>query len=153
MSPIAAVRPDDWNLPLLVHVLGALLLVAGLAMCASGLAAGRGDARLLRLGYWSLVVVAVPGWAAMRVGAEWIARTEGWDEVPESVEPTWLTIGGIVADVGAPVLLLAVVLGGVGLRRLRTGAGSGLLRATLALSVVLLLADLVAAWAMSGKPA
>ena len=26
----AAIRPDDWDLPLFLHVLGAMLLVAGL---------------------------------------------------------------------------------------------------------------------------
>jgi hypothetical protein len=37
--------------------------------------------------------------------------------------------------------------------RLRQGKGSGLLRATLVLSLVLLAAYVVAAWAMAGKPA
>ena len=30
MSVLAAIRPDDWNFPLLLHVLGAMLLVGGL---------------------------------------------------------------------------------------------------------------------------
>ena len=29
MSVLAAIRPDDWNFPLLLHVLGAMLLVGG----------------------------------------------------------------------------------------------------------------------------
>jgi hypothetical protein len=37
-------------------------------------------------------------------------------------------------------------------RRLSTGKGSGLLKATLILSVVLLAAYIVAVWAMAGKP-
>ena len=27
MSLLAAIRPDDWNIPLFVHVLGAMVLV------------------------------------------------------------------------------------------------------------------------------
>ena len=30
MSTIAAIRPDEWNLPLLVHVTGAMVLVGAL---------------------------------------------------------------------------------------------------------------------------
>ena len=30
MTTIAAIRPDEWNFPLLLHVLGAMLLVGGL---------------------------------------------------------------------------------------------------------------------------
>jgi hypothetical protein len=36
--------------------------------------------------------------------------------------------------------------------RLREGKGSGLLKVTLALSLVLLVAYVVAVWAMAGKP-
>ena len=29
MSVLAAIRPDSWNFPLLLHVLGAMILVGG----------------------------------------------------------------------------------------------------------------------------
>jgi hypothetical protein len=152
MSVIAAVRPDDWNFPLFVHVLGAMILVGGLVSSTSALAVARGDARLLRLGYWSLLALSVPGWVVMRIGAQWIASEEGLDDLPEDVEPRWLSLGGFIADVGGVVLLLTAVVGGIGVYRLRSGKGSGLLKVTLALALVLLVAYLVAVWAMAGKP-
>jgi hypothetical protein len=69
MSMLAAIRPDSWNFPLFVHVLGAMILVGGLVAGASALAFARGDAKLLRLGFWSLMLVSFPGWVVMRLGA------------------------------------------------------------------------------------
>jgi hypothetical protein len=130
-----------------------MVLVGGLLAGASALAYARGNVRFLRLGYWSLLAVALPGWVVMRVGAEWIYRKEHWDDVPRSAEPTWLTIGGITADIGGAIFLVSLVAGGIGVYRLREGKGAGLLKATLALSLLLLAGYVVAIWAMSGKPA
>jgi hypothetical protein len=152
MSVLATIRPDSWNLALLLHVLGAMILVGGLLTSASALGYARGDPRLLRLGYWSLVVVSLPGWLLMRFGGEWISSKEGWDDVPEGAEPRWLSIGAFVADVGGLILVIALIAGGVGVYRLRGGKSSSLLKATLLLSLVLLSAYLVAVWAMAGKP-
>jgi hypothetical protein len=151
MSILAAVRPDSWNFPLFVHVLGAMILVGGLLAGASSLAVARGEARFLRLGYWSLLAVSLPGWILMRAGAEWIASREGWTKsgVPS---PTWLDIGAVLADLGGLVLLVSLVVGGIGVYRLREGKGSGLLKATLVLAILLLGAYVVAVWAMAGKP-
>jgi hypothetical protein len=150
---LAAVRPDSWNFPLFLHVLGAMVLVGGLVTSTSALAFAKGDAKLLRIGYWSLLAVSLPGWVLMRIGAEWIASKEGLDDLPDELVPDWLDIGLIVADAGALVLLIALVVGGIGVYRMREGKGAGLLRVTLALSLVLLAAYVVAVWAMAGKPA
>ena len=151
MSVLALVRTDNLNFPLFVHVLGAMILIGGLLAGAASLGFARGEARFLRLGYWSLLAVSLPGWLIMRAGAEWIASREGWTKkgVPT---PTWLDIGSLIADAGGLILLVSLIVGGVGVRRLRSGAGTGLLRATLILSVVLLAAYVVAVWAMAGKP-
>ncbi len=153
MSTLAAVRPDSWNFPLFVHIVGVVLLVGGLVTAAAVLGYARSDTRLLRLGYWTLLAVALPGYLVMRVGAEWIYSKEGWDDLPEGVdEPAWLIIGYIVADLGALLLLASLIIGGIGVYRLRDGKGSGLLKTTLVLSIVLIAAGLVAVWAMAGKP-
>jgi hypothetical protein len=149
---LAAVRPDSWNFPLFVHVFGAMVLVGGLVTSTSALAFAKGDAKLLRLGYWSLLAVSLPGYVIMRIGAEWIASKEGLDDLPDEQVPDWLGIGYLVADAGAPVLLLALVVGGIGVYRMRQGKGAGLLKVTLVLSLVLLAAYVVAVWAMAGKP-
>jgi hypothetical protein len=150
MSVLAAIRPDEWNFPLFVHVLGAMILVGGLLAGAGTLAFARGETSLLRLGYWSLLAVSLPGWVLMRIGAAWIYSEENWDDVQD--EPGWLSTGGFIGDVGGLVLLLSLIVGGVGVYRLREGRGSGLLRVTLVLSLVLLAAYVVAVWTMTGKP-
>jgi len=149
LSMLAAMRPDSWNFPLLVHVFGAMVLVGGLLTATSALAFAKGDVRLLRLGYWSLLAVSLPGYVVMRIGAQWVA-SKGWDKVDPA--PTWLDIGYIVADAGALLMLIALVVGGIGMRRLRQGKGQGLLQAALVIAIVILAAALVAVWAMAGKP-
>ena len=148
---LALIRPDSWNFPLFLHVLGAMVLVGGLLAGASSLAFARGDVRFLRLGYWSLLAVSLPGWVLMRAGGEWIASREGWTNKGVK-DPTWLGIGFLLADLGGLILLLSLALGGFGVYRMREGKGAGLLKATLLLSLVLLGAYVVAVWAMAGKP-
>ena len=153
MSTLLAVsRPTEWNFPLFVHVLGAMILVGGLLTGASTLAFARGDARFLRLGYWTLLTVALPGYVIMRIGAQWIYSKEGWDDLPDAAIPSWIDIGYIVADAGALLVLIALILGGIGVRRLRDGKGTGLLKAAMVIAWIVLAAALVAVWAMSGKP-
>lgn len=146
MSTFAAIRPDSWNFPLFVHIVGAVLFAGGLLSCTAILGLARGDARLLRFGYWTLLAVALPGYIILRVGAEWVLSKEGLGE------PTWLDIGYIIADLAALLLLISLIAGGVGVYRMRDGKGTRLLQTTLALSVVMLAASFVAVWAMAGKP-
>jgi hypothetical protein len=146
---LAIPRPDSWNFPLFVHVLGAMILVGGLVTATSALAFARGDVRLLRLGYWSLLAVSLPGYVIMRIGAQWVV-SKGWDKVDPA--PTWLDIGYTVADAGAVLMLIALVVGGIGMRQLRQGKGQGLLKASLIIAVLILAAAVVAIWAMAGKP-
>jgi hypothetical protein len=152
MSILAAIRPDDWNWPLLVHVAGAMILVGGLLTAGgASLLAGRDSTgTLARLSFRTLALVALPGYIIMRAGAAWIYDKEGFGG---DDDPTWIGIGFITADAGALLLLISLVLGGVGLRRARRGGGDGLLRASGIIAVILLAAYLVAVWAMAGKPA
>jgi hypothetical protein len=150
MEVLALVRPDDWNFPLFVHVAGATILVGGLLTGATTLGYARGDVRFLRLGYWTLLAVALPGLVIMRLGAEWIYRSSIWDDVED--EPTWIAIGGVTADIGGALFLVSLAIGGFGIYRLREGSGAGLLKATMIIAVVLLAAYVVAVWAMAGKP-
>jgi len=149
-SLLALSRPTDWNFPLFVHILGAMILVGGLLTGASVILFARGDVRFLKLGYWTLLAVALPGYVVMRIGAQWIYSREGLDKLPD--DPTWIGIGFIVADAGALLVLIALILGGIGVRRLRSGNGAGLLKASMVIAWVVLAAALVAVWAMAGKP-
>jgi hypothetical protein len=152
LSMLAAMRPDSWNFPLLVHAFGAMVAVGGLVTATAALITAKGEARLLRLGYFSLLAITLPGWIIMRVGAQWIFSKEGWDDLPDKLIPSWIGIGFLIADFGGIVLLISLIVGGIGVRRMRDGKGAGLLRATMILAVVLLAAALVAVWAMAGKP-
>jgi hypothetical protein len=153
VSVLAAARPDSWDFPLFLHVLGAMVLVGGLVAGASALGYARGEVKFLRLGYWALLAVSLPGWVLMRVGAEWINTREGWDDLPEGVDnPGWLDTGRLISDAGGLILLVSLVAGGIGVYQLRAGKGSGLLKVTLVLALVLLAAYVVAVWAMAAKP-
>ncbi len=151
---LAAIRPDEQSFALLLHLVGATVAFGALLASATSLLLARGDTRLLRLGYFSLLLVALPGLILLRLAGEWLYRLQGWDEFPDQIEePAWLGIGFIVADLGGLLLLAALALGGVGVHRLRTDKGGGvLLKATMIIALVLIVAYIVAVWAMTGKP-
>ncbi len=151
---LAAVRPHSWDLAVFVHVIGAMILVGGLITAAgAGIIGWRDEqASLRRLSALTLFAVALPGWIIMRLGAEWAYSKEGWDDLPDKLQPTWLSLGYITADIGGIVLLVALVLGGIGIRRARSGNGARLLRASTALAAILIAVYVVSVWAMGGKP-
>jgi hypothetical protein len=149
-------RADDVNVPLFLHVLGAmvlvgLLLVVAVALLAAGRrGAGADGVALTRAGLWTLLLGVLPAYVVMRIGAQW---TEAAEDLPDVVEDsTWLGIGYVTADAGALLLIVSAVLSAMGLRRLRFGRGSGFARAVGVIATLLLLAYLVAVWAMSAKP-
>jgi hypothetical protein len=151
VTVVAVIRPDQWNFPLLVHVLGAMLLVGVLVLAASALvlAARDGTASLMRLGFRSLLIGALPAWLVMRAGAEWIASKEHL----KNSKLSWIEIGANVADLGFLVLLIATVLAGLTVRRAaRAGSPAGLVRTSSALVSLLVVAYVVAVWAMTTKP-
>ncbi len=150
MNTLAAIRPDDWNFPLFLHVLGAMILVGATLTAVSTLAFARGNTKMLRLGYWTLLVAGLPSYVLMWAAAHWIYSKEGLDESP--IDSAWTTIGFVVAEGGAVLFVASLVVGGIGIRRLDGGRGAGLLKATLWISIVLLAAYVVAVWAMAGKP-
>lgn len=150
---LAALRPDEWNFPLLMHVFGAMILVGGLTAAVIALLLGwrRDSALYSRLGFWSLLVVAFPGWLLMRIGGQWIESKENFEE---GNEPAWLGIGYLTAEGGGLLLLISIILTGIGMRRLRRpDAGSSVLaRIGTVLAVLLLIAYVLAVWAMTAKP-
>jgi hypothetical protein len=150
---LAAIRPDDWNLPLLLHVLGAMLLVGGLTTAVTSFWLGwrRDAATLSRLGFWSLLVVAFPSWWLMRLAAQWIYDKEGFGG---EGDPGWIGVGFITAEGGGLLLLISIILTGIGVRRLRRGGGgpSTLVRVGAVLATIVLAAYVLAVWAMTAKP-
>lgn len=152
---LAAIRPDDWNIALLVHVLGAMLLIGALVLAASALFLAWRDhsGPLVRLGYRALLLGALPSWLLMRVGGEWITSKENLTDA----KLTWLDIGFSTADMGFLLLLIGTVLSGLAARRAGPAAGgeapsSGFARTSAVLVSLLLVMYVVAVWAMTAKP-
>jgi hypothetical protein len=153
MSLLATIRPDDWNLPLFVHVLAAMVLVGSLVLASTVLADAwsGGSAARTRLAYRTLLIAALPAWLVMRIFAQVIADKEGYDgdEVP-----AWIDIGFIISEPGLLLMIGAIVAAGVGSRRaLREGGPVGSSRKVAASLVWLLTALYVfTIWAMTAKP-
>jgi hypothetical protein len=59
---LAAIRPDAQDFALLLHLVGATIAFGGLLACGVSLLLARGETRVLRLGYFSLLLVTLPGW-------------------------------------------------------------------------------------------
>jgi hypothetical protein len=152
---LAAIRPDDQSFALLLHLVGATVVFGALLAGATSLALARGETRLLRLGYFSLLLVGLPGLILLRLAGEWLYRLQDWNKLPDQIEePAWLGIGFVVADLGGLLFLAALALGGLGVYRLgqgKTGAGL-LLKLTMVIAMILIVAYIVAVWAMTGKP-
>ena len=151
MTVLAAVRPDDWNLPLFVHVAGAMLLVGAMLVAAVLLAGavrrGDGAAVLTRLGFRALLLGVLPSYVVMRVGAQWIAEIE---DVPD--DAAWIGFGYGASELGLLLTIAAAVLAWRATKKGDAGPG-GLGRAAMVLTFVALALYVVAIWAMTVKPA
>ncbi len=150
---LAIVRPDEWNFPLFLHVLGAMTFVAVLAVVAVLLVlAARGGDRpaTLRFAFRTLLYAGIPSYLVFRVGAEWIADKEGLADSDDA----WIGIGYIVSDLGLLLLIVAMVLVGMASRRARREPPTGerLVRPATAIMLLLIVAYAVALWAMATKP-
>jgi hypothetical protein len=162
MTLFAAIRPDEWNLPLFLHVLAAMVLVGTLVLVAVTLAGASrgGSVGTVRLGFRGLLLAALPSWIVMRVTAEWLASEENLDEDP----PGWVDAGYMISETTLLLLIAATVCAGVAVRRAgrveaggggtgRAGAdGGGLGRAVVVLVGIALVAYVVAIWLMATKP-
>jgi hypothetical protein len=149
---LAVVRPDSWNFPLLLHVLGAMLLVGSLLYVSITLAAAwrSGSVALARSGTRVLYLGVFPSYLLMRLAAQWIVSKEHLQDAKLS----WLDIGFTTADLGALLIIVSLLVMGITLRRVNRGVGNpGVgLRITTVLVAILVVAYLVALWAMTTKP-
>jgi hypothetical protein len=150
IATLAVVRPSSWNLPLFLHVLGAMALVG--AMTSVTVLAWTGSLRperavLSKASLWTMLVLAVPSWLLMRLAAEWIYSKEDFSG---KNDPNWIGVGFFVSDLGLLVLLVTTGFafwwsrrGGIGWQGRVIGVLAPLYLALLAL----------AWWVMAAKPA
>jgi hypothetical protein len=143
-------RPDSINIAVLVHVLGAMVLVGALVTAAAAAIIGWRDetVTLRRFSYRTLLTVALPAWFVMFIGAIWSESKEKLD----NADLAWIGIGHIAAEGGGVLLIVALILGGIGLRKSPDGGASGLVKASSVIATFLVAVYVVAIWAMGAKP-
>jgi uncharacterized membrane protein YkgB len=147
------IRPDSWNLPLFVHVAGAMAVTAALVTAVGSLvlawrATGEERAAITRFGFRTLLYAGIPAYFVMRIGAEWIYSKE----YSGDNDPGWIGIGYGTADLGGILILIATILTWLGARRLRSGGGGGLAKAGTVLATLVVALYVIAIWAMTTKP-
>jgi hypothetical protein len=145
---LASIRPDSWNFPLFLHILGAAAwfgAVVGAVVLTLSADRTQEPPAMRRLAFRSLLYVGLPAYVVMRAGAEWIHSKE-FPHVES--DPTWIGIGYGVSDIGLLLFLVALTLAGMGARRDKPGRS----RAAGYISAVLLVGMVVAVWAMGAKP-
>ncbi|HXD71511.1 MAG TPA: hypothetical protein VN615_16725 [Gaiellales bacterium] len=150
---VLLIRPDSWNLPLLLHVGGAMALVASVMVAAVALLQGwrtsdPAAASLKRFGARTLLYAAIPSYFVMRIAAEWILSKE-----PKPVENlTWVGDGRLAADAGFVLLVIATIVANLAVRRDPESGLGKLAKVGASLSVVLIALYVFAVWAMTTKP-
>lgn len=138
---IAAIRPNDFDFVLFLHVAGAMLLVG--ALVTSLVFAGTGSQA--RLTFRSLLWAAVPAWLLMRIGAELITEKAGYNDLDDP--PAWLGIGYGTSELAGLLIIVATVIAWLAARK--GGSTSKPVAGLIAFTVLL---SLVAVWAMTTKP-
>ncbi len=144
----------SWDLPLFVHVLGAMLVTASVVVAIAVLVLAWGaeaDRRPMftRIGFRTLLLAGIPSLIVMRVAAEWVLSESPYD----SGDPTWIGLGFMTSDASVLLLIIATILTGIGQKRLRAGTGgSGLAKTGTVLVGIVFVLYIVAVWAMTAKP-
>jgi hypothetical protein len=153
MDVPAVIRPGSWNILLFLHIAGAMALVATtvVALYSLRLATARGDQPTTVFAFRSLWMGVLPSFIVMRVFAQLIADKE---KVSDS-DAAWIGIGFMVGDPGLLLLLISLLLAGLAARSAKQGtavSGAKRLKAATILSGILVLAYVVAIFAMTAKP-
>jgi len=145
---LAVLRPDSWDLPLFLHVLGATLTFGATATVAIVAFAGRPatSARALwlrGLAFKIGLIVLIPAWILLRLAAAWVDSKE----FPHH-EPGWVGVGYPVTEGGLLLIVVMLVLGWFSRRKLESRSAS----VVPWLATVYPIALGIAWWTMTAKP-
>ena len=144
---LAASRPE---LGLLLHIGGAAVFFGAVTLSAvtqlTAIRAPEPDV-LRRVAFRTLLLVGLPAYIVFRIAAEWLYSAEGYGDNGQD-DPTWIGIGYIISDVGALLFLISLILAGIATRK-RTG---WLTKTSGVLSAIIVVALVIAIWAMGAKP-
>jgi hypothetical protein len=141
---LAILRPDSWNFPLFLHVLGATLVTGATAAAFILAVSSRRWPWMRPILARTLLLATFPAWLLMRLPGEWINSRE---DIPGN--PGWLGVGFTVGDGGLVLLVVAMILGAVGVRRPQRNWP---ISTVAVLTGVYFVALIVAMVAMTGKP-
>ena len=141
---LAILRPDSWNFPLFLHVLGATVVTGATAAVFIAAMASRRRPWLRLVVARTLMLAVFPAWLLMRLAGQW---TDSKEDIPG--DPGWLGVGFLVGDLGLVLLIVAIILGAVSLRRPQRSWPIG---AVAVITGVYFVALVVAMVAMTGKP-
>lgn len=150
---LADARGGAIDLPLFFHVAGAMALVASLVvgLYAIKIARERGDQPAAEFAFNVLLRATLPAYIVMRVMGQIVLSKEHLEDNP----PSWAGAGFGISDLGLLLLVIGLVLTGLMARRTRRGqsvARALPLTAAGGVAGVLIVAYLVAIWAMTTKP-
>ena len=135
---LAAIRPDEQSFALLLHLVGATVVFGALLASATSLLLARGDTRLLRLGYFSLLLVALPGLDPDATRRAMALRPAELERATHQFNnPAWLEIGFIVADWGGVLFLISLASAQSASAASARQGTTGLLNTTMLISLVL----------------
>jgi hypothetical protein len=141
---LAILRPDSWNFPLFLHVLGATLVTGATAAAFILAVSSRRWPWMRPILARTLLLATFPAWLLMRLPGEWINSRE---DIPGN--PGWLGVGFTVGDGGLVLLVVAMIVGAVGVRRPQRNWP---ISTVAVLTGVYFVALIVAMVAMTGKP-
>jgi hypothetical protein len=144
---VASLCGPTCGVQLYVHVLGAVLLFGGVLavtlLASAALTRPPEQALFLRqIALWTTLLLVIPAFVVMRVGAQWVQNHEGLDKQT----PGWVNAGAVISDGGVIVIVLLALFAWLATKRPRLGpylAGLGGLY---------FIALAVAWFAMSAKP-
>jgi len=151
---LAFLRPNEWEFPLFLHVLGAIVLFGAVAttgfLAFASLPRSLAPAMLLRrLAFRTVLFVVWPAFVLMRVAAEWIRSKE----FSGGTEPDWVVVGYVIADAGLLILIGLTICTYLAARQTNADRPRpATATVATALAGVYLVALAVAWWAMSTKP-
>ena len=147
-------RPSEFELPLFLHVLGAILTFGAVATAAFLVFASLrrttpASTLLRRLAFRTMLFAVWPSFILMRVAAEWIRSKE----FSGGTEPDWVGVGYVIADAGLLILIALTVCTYLAARQTSPERPRpAMATVATALAGLYLVALAVAWWAMSTKP-
>jgi hypothetical protein len=141
---VGLLRPDSWDFPLFLHVLGSIALVGAVAATCTLAVSSQRWPWLRRITLLTMLLVVIPAWLLMRVPGQW---EDSRSTIGDG--KGWLDVGFIVGDAGVVFLIVASIVAWIGTRRPeRRWPG----QAVALLAAIYLAALFVGMFAMSAKP-